>query len=282
MQVVAEQSLLLIECLHYWYGHRTNHNGQLAQQEMHHLIGDFLNLASHELKTPLTVIKGNIQLAQRRIEKLKQQIADQPERAGENVEHIQQALVSASQSARLQERMINDLIDDARIQANKFELDMSRADLVEVLRTVVAEQQRLTPDRTIILSSMPVGEEAIVNADVERVKQVVTTYVTNALKYSPADRPVTVQLTVDESSARVSVRDEGPGIPAEDQQHLWERFYRGKGSSVQHELDLSLGLGLYLCKAFIEQHHGSVGVQSNADRGVTFWFTLPLVQPDGA
>ncbi|HEY3991945.1 MAG TPA: sensor histidine kinase, partial [Ktedonobacteraceae bacterium] len=114
-----------------------------------------------------------------------------------------------------------------------------------------------------------------------RVKQVITTYLANALKHSPSESPVMVQLTIAESTARVSVRDEGPGIPVEEQQHLWERFYRGKGAAVQHELDLSLGLGLYLCKVFIEQHHGSVGVQNNADHGVTFWFTLPIIPSSG-
>lgn len=281
VHVVAEQSLLIIECLLHWDRHRTNHGGELAQQEMKYLISDFLNLASHELKTPLTVIKGNIQLAQRRIAKLKQQIMEQPERVDENVERIQQALGSASQSARLQERMIHDLIDDARIQANRLELDMKRSDLGAILREVVAEQQRIVPERTITLASVPAEKEALIIADAARVKQVITTYLANALKHSPSDRPVTVQLTIAESTARVSVRDEGPGIPTEEQQHLWERFYRGKGAAVQHELDLSLGLGLYLCKVFIEQHHGSVGVQNNADHGVIFWFTLPIITSPG-
>jgi signal transduction histidine kinase len=277
VQVVAAQSLLVMEYLHCWYKHKEKSEGELARQEIDQLANEFLNLASHELKTPLTVIKGNIQLAQRRIAKLRQQIEEQPERAGENVAHIQQALTSASQSARAQERMINDLIDAARIQVDRLELNMKRCDLLALLRTAIAEQQRLAPDRTIVLDTAPAEKEVRVNADAERVKQVITTYLANALKYSPADQPVTVQLTRDDRVARIAVHDEGPGIPLKEQPHLWDRFYRGKGASIQHELDLSLGLGLYLCKVFIERHHGSVGVQSETNQGVTFWFTLPLM-----
>ena len=90
-------------------------------------------------------------------------------------------------------------------------------------------------------------------ADAARITQVFTIYLTNALASSPAEEPVTVQVTVTDLVARVSVHNEGPGIPLEEQQHLWERSYRAKGSAVQQELDLSLGLGLYLCRALIRK-----------------------------
>jgi signal transduction histidine kinase len=76
--------------------------------------------------------------------------------------------------------------------------------------------------------------------------------------------------------ARVSVHDEGPGIPLEEQERIWKRFYRAKGIAVQHELDLSLGLSLYICQELIKYHHGGVGLQSIPDHGSTFWFTLPV------
>lgn len=76
----------------------------------------------------------------------------------------------------------------------------------------------------------------------------------------------------------VAVHNEGAGIPLEEQEKLWERFYRAKGSAIQHELDLSLGLDLYLYRAFLEYHHGAVGVQSTPGHGATFWFALPLVK----
>ncbi|MFL5662956.1 MAG: sensor histidine kinase, partial [Ktedonobacteraceae bacterium] len=172
--------------------------------------------------------------------------------------------------------IIKDLIDDARIQANTLELRMSRHDLIVLLREAVANQQRLAPERTIVLEIMPQEKVVPVIADADRITQVINRYLENALGYSPADQPVTVQLTVEDAVARVAVHDEGPGIALEEQGRIWERFYCPKGIAVQHELSLSLGLGLYLCRAFIERHHGSVGVLSDPGHGSTFWFTLPI------
>jgi signal transduction histidine kinase len=91
-----------------------------------------------------------------------------------------------------------------------------------------------------------------------------------------------VQLRIAEALAHVSVHNEGSGISREDLDHIWERFYRAKGSAVQHELDLSFGLALYLCWMFIGRHQGSVGRQSAPGQGATFWFTVPIIPSLGA
>lgn len=104
-------------------------------------------------------------------------------------------------------------------------------------------------------------------------------FLTNALTSSPPGRPVEVQLRLEETFARISIHHEGAGISREDLPHLWERFYSAKGSAVQHRLDLSWGLPLYLCRVFIERHHGSVGAQSTPGHGATFWLTLPIASP---
>jgi signal transduction histidine kinase len=193
-----------------------------------------------------------------------------------NIAQAQQPLVSASQSARLQQRMIDDIIDDTRIQTNQLEVRLQRCDLLALLKAAVARQQRLVPERRIVLESLPQEQSVPIMADAARITQVFTVYLANALASSPAEEPVTVQVMVKDLVARVSVHNEGPGIPLEEQQHLWERSYRAKGSAVQQELDLSLGLGLYLCRALIERHAGLVGLQSTPGQGATFWFTLPL------
>jgi signal transduction histidine kinase len=276
VKAVAAETALVIECLCCSYEQAETQSRELMRQEMDRLLNDFLNLASHELKTSLTAIKGNIQVAQRRLAAVKRQLAEQPERVSEQLERVQDPLASAAHNARLQERMINDLIDDARIQANTLELYLKRSDLVVLLREAVAHQQRLAPERTIVLDIPPAEYTVPIIADAERITQVINSYLMNALSYSSADQPVTVQLTVEDAVARVSVHDEGLGIPVEEQEHIWERFYYSKGIAVRHELGLSLGLGLYLCKAFIERHHGSVGVHSEPGHGATFWFTLPI------
>jgi signal transduction histidine kinase len=276
VKAVAAETMLVIDCLHCWCEQAETRARALARQEMDRLINEFLNLASHELNTPLTSIKGNIQLAQRRLATLKRQFAEQPKGVSDQLEQVQHTLASAAQSARLEERIIKDLLDDARIQSHTLQLHRTRWDLSVLLREAVATQQQLVPERTIVLESLPPEHEVPVMGDAERITQVITNYLANALIYSPADQPVTVRLTVEGAVARVSVHDEGPGIPGEEQGHIWGRFYFAKGIAIQHELDLSLGLGLYLSRAFIEDHQGSVGVESEPGHGATFWFTLPV------
>jgi signal transduction histidine kinase len=125
---------------------------------------------------------------------------------------------------------------------------------------------------------LPIEQEVSVFADVGRLVQVVTNYLTNALKYSPADQPIEVRLSIAEQFAQVSVRDEGPGLSLAEQERIWERFYRVPGIEVQSGTGIGLGVGLYLCRTIIEQHDGQVGARSTPGQGSTFWFTLPLTQ----
>src|SRR6266567_2999613 len=276
VKAVAAETMLVIDCLRCLCEQAETRARARAQQELGRLINEFLNLASHELKTPLTAIKGNIQLAQRRLATLKRQLAEQPSGTSEQLEQIQDTLASAVQSTRLEQRIIQDLLDDARIQSHTLQLHPTRWDLNALLRETVATQQRAAPERTIVLEGLPPEHKVPVMADAERITQVISSYLANALRYSPADQPVTVQLGIEDAGARVSVQDQGPGIPGEEQERIWDRFYHAKGITVQHELDLSLGLGFYLSRAFIEGHQGSVGVQSDPGCGTTFWFTLPV------
>ncbi|GHO58389.1 hypothetical protein KSB_68640 [Ktedonobacter robiniae] len=279
VKAVAAQVVLVIECVLCFHEQAETKMKAHMLQEMNRLTTDFLTLASHELRTPLTGIFGNLQLAQRRLKTLQCQIAEQSERVGTHVAHVQQPLLLASQSAEIQQRMINDLIDDAHLQSNTLSLCMKHCDLLTVIQEVVTRQQQSNPKRAIMPEFLPTEHAVPILADVERIRQVLTTYLTNALRSAPAGHPISVQVTVEDTTARVSVHNEGPGISLEEQAHIWERFYRAKGSAVQHELDLSLGLGLYLCRAFIELHHGNVGVQSAPGQGATFWFTLPIASP---
>jgi signal transduction histidine kinase len=111
---------------------------------------------------------------------------------------------------------------------------------------------------------------------------VVTNYVTNALKYSQGDQPVAIQVARDGAWARVSVEDHGPGLPAPEQERIWERFYQAEGLRVQSGSRAGLGLGLHICKTIVEGHEGAVGVKSAVGAGSTFWFTLPLAEEASA
>ncbi len=107
--------------------------------------------------------------------------------------------------------------------------------------------------------------------------QVVNNYLSNALKYSEAARPVEVKVEIRDGVARVSVHDQGPGLSPEEQERIWERFYRVPGIQVQSGSGVGLGLGLHISRIIIERQGGSIGVESEQGKGSTFWFTLPCI-----
>jgi len=113
-------------------------------------------------------------------------------------------------------------------------------------------------------------------ADVERIGQVVTNFLTNALKYSPHEAPVALVVEHDGAEARVSVRDHGPGLSPEAQQHIWERFYRAEGVEIQTGSGVGLGLGLYISQCIVTEHGGHMWLKSKLGAGTTFYFSLPL------
>ncbi|GHO58662.1 ATP-binding protein [Ktedonobacter robiniae] len=279
VRTVAEHVRLFVECLSSLQTYLGKQARELVFSEVDRLSSDFLALAGHELRTPLTGIKGNVQLAQRRLERLQSELSQQFESTSARLEQTRQSLEAAEQSVRLQERMVQDMIDDARIQVGQLDLTLAPCDLLMLVKQAVAKQQESVPERAIKLENLTPEPSIPVLVDAGRIIQVLTVYLATALASSPAERPLTIQVREEEQMARVSVHDEGPGIPLEEQVRLWDRFYRGKGSSVQQELDLSLGLRFYLCRALLECHHGSIGVESIPGQGTTFWLTLPLARP---
>jgi signal transduction histidine kinase len=172
-------------------------------------------------------------------------------------------------------RLVDDLLDDARIREGRLTLQMGPCDLEAVVGQAVAEQQVLAPERTIQLE-VATAQPVVVVADAQRIAQVVTNYLSNALKYSREEQPVTVRLEVAGALARVSVRDVGAGVPEAEQAYVWERFHRIAGIEVQSGSGVGLGIGLHISKTIIEAHQGHVGVRSAPGQGSTFWFTLPL------
>src|SRR5581483_7357274 len=274
LKAVAKLAGLMIERERLQYEWTRTYANERALLETNRRFDAFLSLASHELRSPLTTILGNIQLAQRRLRTLRRQASEQLESLDSKLERVHQPLEYAVHRGNVQMRMIGDLLDVSRIQANKLELRMRPCDLAAIVFQTVEDQRQVSSERTILLE-VPNQPVPIV-ADRDRIGQVVHNYLTNALKYSPRDSPIIVRVAVEEPGARVSVSDKGPGIPAEEHEHVWDRFYRVKGIEVQSGYDISLGLGLHICNTIIERHHGQVGLESASGRGSTFWFTLPL------
>jgi two-component system phosphate regulon sensor histidine kinase PhoR len=220
---------------------------------------EFLSVASHELKTPLTSLKILTQLTQRRLV-----------RAG--VAEAEQ-LVGMERSIGRMELLVNDLLDISRIEGGKLALRIAESNLGALCRNVAEEQ--MTASERHIEVNVP-AKPLLVPIDAERIAQVITNLVSNALKYSNPDCPVTLRARRERDFVLVSVHDEGAGIPPEAQEMLFERFYRVPGVQVQTGSEVGMGLGLYISREIVERHGGHIWVESAVGEGTTFSFTLPL------
>ncbi|MFI5274276.1 MAG: GAF domain-containing protein, partial [Ktedonobacterales bacterium] len=220
---------------------------------------EFLSVASHELKTPLTTLKILTQLTHKRLEKLD--------------------LLEAGHAQRMEraiwrmERLIGDLLDVTRIDSGKLALHLDECDLVALCREAAAEQMEAT-ERVVTLA-LP-EQPVMVRIDVERIEQVLTNLLSNALKYSPPGSPVALQLTTSGDTVVVAVLDEGGGIPASALPQLFERFYRVPGVQVQSGSGVGMGLGLFITREIIARHGGRIWAESAVGSGSRFAFTLPL------
>jgi signal transduction histidine kinase len=225
------------------------------RRELERMQREFIAMVGHELRTPLTALKIYIHMMQR------------SERYSARA--IEAILV---QSGRL-ERLINDLLDTSRLDANKLELKRTEVDLLAVARSVVEQAQALSPVHKVRLQAPP--QPLVGHWDRDRIEQVLQNLLLNAIKYSPGG-PVTVRVNDLGAEARVAVRDRGPGIPPEALPRLFDRFFRAQAGTSRIQ---GLGLGLYISKALVEAHDGQITVTSRLGRGTTFTLTLPYDQP---
>ncbi|HKD74245.1 MAG TPA: PAS domain S-box protein, partial [Ktedonobacterales bacterium] len=193
----------------------------LALQEAQHRMDQFLSLASHEIRTPLTHCKGGVQLALRRLERVltdHQQVI-----APEQLQPVQEILAATDRQTSRLARLVKDLLDVSRIQLAALEMRMSTCDVMAVVSETVSAHHLAKPDRVIQIAApdMPL----LIYADADRIGQVVQNLLTNALKFAPSDRPIQVRIIAEGAQIRVEVQDEGPGIPLDQQERIFERFY---------------------------------------------------------
>jgi signal transduction histidine kinase len=221
----------------------------------------FLSIVSHELKTPLTSLKGMTQLFRRQIER------------SDAVEVVSMGLADMERSIRRMEILVNDLLDSSLIETNMFVLHRKRLNLVELCRHLIDEY---TAGYGPALTFEVPGEPIEVEVDADRISQVLLNLLSNARKYSPKGSPITVMLQQVGYEATVSVRDMGVGIPPEMLPNIFEQFYRVPGVEVQNGAHIGLGLGLYISRKIVERHGGHIDVQSVPGHGSTFSIVLPL------
>ena len=215
---------------------------------------------SHELRTPLTVIKGNVDLI-RRMKSLDEE-----------------SLTSIDQEAGRLTRLVGGLLLLAQAESGKLALNMKRVELDLLLTEVFQEMTIIAGNRVHIrLNEI---DQAYVNGDRDRLKQVFINLVANAIQYTPQGGEVFLSLYTIGEQARIICRDTGPGIPAEDLPHIFERFYRAEKSRTRRETT-GFGLGLSIANWIVERHGGRIEVNSQEGKGTTFAIWLPLYKGDG-
>jgi PAS domain S-box-containing protein len=247
------------------------HQAQTALRELNQRMEAFLSIAAHEMRTPLTSILGNIQLAARSLEEMDSAPIDAPV----PVQELKALVLRMERQGRLLNRLVNDVLDASTMDTSRIKLNRSRFDMRKVVEAVVTEAQSHMRGRTIE-TQLEAERPPVVDGDRERIGQVLSRFLANAHKFSPLEKPVHVGLDCLDSLVEVWVADHGPGVPAAEREHVWERFYRVEGLSHVSGSSVGLGLGLYLGRRIVERHGGSVGLEAPASGGARFWFRLPL------
>lgn len=218
----------------------------------------FISIASHELKTPVTSIKAFGEILQESLDE-----AGDPA----NTELMKKINVQIDRLTDL----INALLDTTKISEAQLSLNKETFNLNDLIQERLEDLQRIIPNHSIVWDGC---QDILIQADRERIGQVFTNLVSNAIKYSPKGGEVYIGCKSQQDSILVSVRDQGIGIPKEIQKNVFERFFRVFDARVRNYP--GMGLGLYITAGIIHRHGGKIWVESEPEEGSTFYFTLPV------
>jgi PAS domain S-box-containing protein len=229
----------------------------------------FLSIAAHELRTPITALKGTAQLLLRR-----------QSRGSLDADHLADALRKLDHSADRLVELTGDLLDVARIRTGQLPLDPRPIDLVALVDAAVVQARVRADDGHRLTLDAPAGVPTVV-ADAGRIEQVLTNLLDNALKYSPAGGAVAVAVRAEGAGAAVAVRDGGIGLPSGAAEAIFAPF--GRAANAAASRLPGMGLGLFICRSIVERHGGWIAAESAGEgRGTTVTFWLPTTGPSAA
>jgi signal transduction histidine kinase len=235
---------------------------EAARQDLERQRDEFFSSVSHDLRTPVAAIKAAIGVV----------LANEPPGTSAAVRRL---LGNIDLAADELARLIDDLLEIARLQAGQVELYLSEVDLRDVITRSSRPLEPLLEARGQQLQICLPSNRVLVHVDVQRISRVVRNLVENAQKYGRDGGHITVTLTTTESDVELRVADDGPGIPLAEQQHIFDRFVRGSGSRADGPP--GTGLGLPIARGLVELHGGSLTLKSEPGQGSTFRVRLPLV-----
>jgi signal transduction histidine kinase len=218
---------------------------------------EFISVASHELKTPITTLNASMQILQKIV------------KTDASTEKIAMFVDKASNNLNKLIRLLDDLLNVTKIQQGQLGLNKTMFNISEMVRDC-CEYIQLASEHVFEIKG---DSDLMIFADYRRLDQVLVNLLNNAVKYSPFSKKVEVTIFHDEHNVTVAVRDFGIGINPEKLPHLFDRYYRV--DSLGHQFS-GLGLGLYISSEIISRHNGKIGVDSTLGNGSNFWFTIPL------
>ena len=218
---------------------------------------EFISIASHELKTPMTSIKGYIQLLERSLDK-------------EDMETTRVRLHKVQNQVEKLNLLVADLLDISKIESGKLKFNKKYFSFDKILDHIIEVMQQANPEVKFIKKG---GIDTEIFGDEMRIEQVIINFITNAIKYAPDSDEVHITSELRGDEIYFSVRDFGIGMAKEHQQQIFDKFYRVEETSERFQ---GLGIGLYICQEIIERHEGKIGVNSEPDEGSEFYFTIPL------
>ena len=246
-------------------------------QELDKLKSQFLSIASHELKTPITAMSGFVQIAVRRV---KRRLAAGPPHADdwkkEEDTLLEQLEVVHRQTGKLA-RLVDELLDVSRIESGRLELLIADVDLPELVAEVMLRHQLMGTKHEFKLSADPDGAFHV-RGDRDHLEQVLNNLIGNAMKYSPDGGSIDLQMTrVDEQEVELRIVDHGIGIRPEELARVFGLFYRSP-DRVARDVG-GMGLGLFITKEIVDRHHGRIWADCNVGQGTTFHVALPATIP---
>ncbi|MGZ5262729.1 MAG: hybrid sensor histidine kinase/response regulator [Kaistella sp.] len=217
---------------------------------------EFISIASHELKTPMTSIKGYIQLLERSLDK-------------NDIETVRARLHKVHNQVEKLNLLVADLLDISKIESGKLKFNKKHFNFDEVLDHIVEVMQQANPTVNLIKTGRIDRE---IFGDEMRIEQVIVNFITNAIKYAPNSHEVHITSELRGSEIYFAVKDFGIGMAKEHQQRIFDKFYRVEETSERFQ---GLGIGLYICREIIERHQGQIGVNSAPEEGSEFYFNIP-------
>lgn len=223
---------------------------------------EFISIASHELKTPMTSIKGYIQLLERSLDK-------------DDKETIRKRLHKVQNQIDKLNILIADLLDISKIESGKLKFNKKHFQFDDLLDHLIEIMQQSNPQVKILKNANVNGT---IFGDEMRLEQVIINFITNAIKYGPDGKEIQITSEIRGNEVYFSVRDYGIGMSNEHLQKVFDKFYRIEETSERFQ---GLGIGLYICKEIIERHHGEIGVDSTIGEGSEFYFKIPLNPKEG-